>query len=452
MRKLRPIVLCLLALCAVIAPASAQDGPDVTRLCMVLNIGQVDDGTFNEVSYQGLLDIQRDYDLPEQDAIYLASISPRDWEQNIRQCIRNGYGIIITIGFQLGEITLQIAQEQPETYFIGVDQFVADGPENYVGIQFRDDEAGFLVGYMAGLMTESNIVGGIYGPEIPVIRRFRFGFENGALLAASDSDKSITLFGEYLPAFDIPDVGAASAAKWINRGADVIFGAAGLTGSGGITFAAQQGTYVIGVDQDEYFTTFGGGEEPGSDRIITSALKRVDVGVYDMASALLDGDLSRFPGGGNYILSIANGGISFANSHDADVDPAIVDAVIRIGGQLASGDLTTGVDPVTGNLAFDDPLALIDRYLAAFATANRDTLDALTCEAAMDEIDASLPMVQNATVRVESPACTFDESSSTVACEGTLMTMTGAEVTEMALGSYNVVQTDGNWQYCGVAN
>ena len=82
--------------------------------------------------------------------------------------------------------------------------------------------------------------------------------------------------------------------QFIGEGADVIFGAGGQTGSGGIVAAAQQDIYVIGVDQDEYVTTFGEGETPGAEYIISSAMKRVDQGVYDMVAALAEGDMDGF--------------------------------------------------------------------------------------------------------------------------------------------------------------
>ncbi|MFW5691198.1 MAG: BMP family ABC transporter substrate-binding protein [Chloroflexota bacterium] len=365
------------------APLHAQqdDMPaaHIERICMVLNIGQMDDGTFNEVSFQGLVDIRHDYDLDEANTVYLTSSGPEDWELNISDCIDNGFDVVVTVGFQLSEATLAAAQANPGVYFIGVDHFVLEGPENYVGIQFRDDEAGFLMGYLAGLVTESGTIGGIFGPDIPVIKRFRHGYINGAALAALERVTDITVLTEYLPDFTLPEAGAATAARMIEAGADVLFGAAGLTGSGGIVHAAQQGVYVIGVDQDEYFTTFEGGELEGADYIISSALKRVNVGVYDMLAALLEGEMDAFPGGSNYILSLENGGISFANPHDADIPDAVYDRVVVVGSALAYGELSTGVAPVTGdplpNTAAADVVAL-EAAQASSAEATPETSSA----------------------------------------------------------------------------
>ncbi|MBZ0310364.1 MAG: hypothetical protein K8I82_30160, partial [Anaerolineae bacterium] len=112
---------------------------------------------------------------------------------------------------------------------------------------------------------------------------------------------------------------------------------------------------VIGVDQDEYFTTFGEGETPGVEKLITSALKRVDVGVYDMIAALVNGEMDSFPGGNVYVLDVANGGITFAEKHDAEVDDELYEKALEVQELLASGELETGIDPVTGDLLEGEP-------------------------------------------------------------------------------------------------
>jgi len=119
----------------------------------------------------------------------------------------------------------------------------------------------------------------------------------------------INLLGVYIDDFVAPDRGASAAEQFMGEGADVIFGAGGPTGSGGIKRAAEEGIYVIGVDQDEYLTTFGAGSTPGAQFLISSAVKRVDLGVYDQIFGFLAGTDA---GGSLYILDAANGGITFA--------------------------------------------------------------------------------------------------------------------------------------------
>ena len=102
--------------------------------------------------------------------------------------------------------------------------------------------------------------------------------------------------------------------QFIGEGASVIFGAGGPTGTGGILAAAQEGVYVIGVDQDEWVTSFGAGETDGSEYIISSAIKRVDQGVYDMVAAIADGMMDDFPGGGIYLMDVALNGVGWRKS------------------------------------------------------------------------------------------------------------------------------------------
>ncbi|MDX1992198.1 MAG: BMP family ABC transporter substrate-binding protein [bacterium] len=315
----------------------------ITSACLVTDSGGVTDGTFNQLAFDGMVQAGEEFGLETQ---VIESSSPSDFEPNINTCLDGDYDVVITVGFLLADATLAAAEANPDVYFIGVDQFVAEGPENLVGIQFREDQAGFLVGAMAALVSESGTIAGVYGIDIPPVIKFRNGFEQGARYINPD----IETLGVYIDSFEAPDRGADAAEQFIGEGADVIFGAGGPTGSGGITFAAQEGVRVIGVDQDEYFTTFGGGESPGAENLITSAVKRIDVGVYNLLSALAGSDEFEFEGGTNYILDAANNGIGFAPAHDAEVPEEVVAQVNEIFELLASGELETGVDPASGAL------------------------------------------------------------------------------------------------------
>jgi basic membrane lipoprotein Med (substrate-binding protein (PBP1-ABC) superfamily) len=176
--------------------------------------------------------------------------------------------------------------------------------------------------------------------------KFRNGFEQGAKYVNPD----IELFGVYIPDFIAPQLGAEAADAFVSeQGVDVVFGAGGPTGSGAIVRAAELGAFVIGVDKDEYLSTFGSGETPGADRIITSAMKRVDQGVYDMIAAVVEGG-EGFPADSLYLMDASLEGVGFAPAHDAPVPDEVTAQIEEIFGLLASGELETGVDPVTGAL------------------------------------------------------------------------------------------------------
>ena len=321
---------------------TAQE-PLIESICLVTDVGKINDGTFNQFAYEGMMSAAEDFGL---ETTFIETQAQTDYDTNINTCITEGFDAIVTVGFLIGDATLAAAQANPDVYFIGVDQFFADHVPNLVGIQFREDQAGFLVGVMAGLMTESNTVAGVYGIDVPAVVKYRHGYEAGAAY----SNPGVSALGVYIDSFTAPDRGAAAAEQFIGEGADVVFGAGGPTGSGAITFAAQNGVMVIGVDQDEFFTTFGGGETPGAENLITSALKRVDTGVYQMLEALVNGGAGWPVDASIYVLEIANDGISFAPAHDANVPAEVTAAVEAALAGLKDGSIDTGIDPVTGAL------------------------------------------------------------------------------------------------------
>jgi basic membrane protein A and related proteins len=140
----------------------------------------------------------------------------------------------------------------------------------------------------------------------------------------------------YVPSFTDPAQGAEAAKNQISEGADVIFGAGGQTGSGAIQAAAEADVFVIGVDQDEYNTTFKGGPAP---KLASSALKRVDNAVFAVIQAASEGKFE----GGVYVGTAANGGVDYAEFHDAEVSAEIKAKLDEIKAALADGSLKTGV-------------------------------------------------------------------------------------------------------------
>jgi basic membrane lipoprotein Med (substrate-binding protein (PBP1-ABC) superfamily) len=338
------IVLCsLLALLGLLPLAAAQT---VETLCLVTDIGRVNDGTFNQFAHEGALDAADEYDLEYK---FIETQAETDYDANIQTCIDEGFEIIITVGFLIADSTYAAAESNPDVYFLGVDQFVMGGPTNYVGIQFREDQSGFLAGVLAAQVADSlgsDTIAGIYGIDIPPVKKFRNGFEQGARYI----NAGLNLLGVYIDSFLAPDRGASAAEQFIGEGASVIFGAGGPTGTGGILAAAQQGVYVIGVDQDQWVTSFGAGETPGSEYIISSAIKRVDQGVYDMVAAIADGMMDEFPGGGIYLMDVALNGVGLADKHDAAIDDAFFEVAAGVAEMMIAGSVATGVDPVSGDL------------------------------------------------------------------------------------------------------
>jgi basic membrane lipoprotein Med (substrate-binding protein (PBP1-ABC) superfamily) len=351
MRNHRHVIALLLVVMAVfgLVPGlvAAQDSL-IESVCLVTDLGRVNDGTFNQFAHEGAVAATDEFQL---DYTYIETQNQADYAVNIQTCLDDSYDVVVTVGFLIADATRAAAADNPDTYFIGVDQFVgadADGnpaPANYAGLQFREDQSGFLAGALAAQMTESGTIAGVYGVDIPPVIKFRNGFEQGAQYI----DPDITLLGTYIPSFIDPAAGGAAATQFIGEGADVIFGAGGPTGSGGITTAAAAGVMVIGVDQDEYLSTFGNGETAGADKIISSAVKRVDQAVFQGIQALVEGGAD-FPGGSNLIMSASNEGVGFAPAHDAAVPEEVTARMEQILEGLKNGSIWTGVDPVSGAL------------------------------------------------------------------------------------------------------
>lgn len=314
------------------------------RVGLVTDVGKVDDGTFNQYAYEGMMRAAKKYGV---ETAFIETAQPTDYEKNVEQFAQEGYDMIITVGFMMGETTLKMAKKYPDIKFAIVDFAYDEYPPNLQGMVFREDQSGFLAGALAGFMTESKTVGIVAGMEIPPVKKFRNGYENGVKYVCAECN----VIGVYIDSFTDPARGKTAALSQVSEGADVIFGAGGPTGSGGILGAAQEGVWVIGVDQDEYYTTFKGGEMEGADRLLSSAMKRVDVAVYNAVKSLVRGSFKA----GTALYEAANQGVGLAPFHETedDVPDAVKTALDDILQKLASGELSTGVDPATGDIIPD---------------------------------------------------------------------------------------------------
>lgn len=318
----------------------------IQHICLVtLSSGK--ESNYNRLLQEGVQAAADDYQI-QHAFIVSGGAGVADYLQALEQCVALDTDVIV-MGFNPdAEATTSFVSAHPDIFFVGVEYPLPDGPDNYTALKIRGDQSGFLAGYLAGMVTTSNIVAGIYGPDYPQLKAFRHGFEQGVALAAQTRGQEVTVLGIYMDSFNDRDGGAAQALAFIEQGADVIFGAAGITGSAGILAAAQAGVAVIGVDEDEYLTTFGAGQIAGSEYIISSALKRVDIGVREILAALIEEQ--DFAPGGIYLLGAREGVIGFAGPHQADVPAEIYQQLADIERQLAQGTITTGVDPQTGEL------------------------------------------------------------------------------------------------------
>jgi len=306
------------------------------RIGLVTDVDKLQDGTFSRYAYEGMQRAAAEFSL---ETTVIETDRTEDGEGNILMLANDACNLVITIGQLLGEATARLAGDYPATRFVTVDYAPPPGLSNVLGVLFAEDQAGFAAGALAAQMTRSRVVGVVAGVREPAVVRFRTGFVKGTHYVNS----RVKVLDEYVGSFTDPERGRRAAEAFVRQGADVVFGAGGQTGSGAIRAAAEQGAWVIGADRDEWFTTFDGGRAPGAERLLTSAIKRVDDAVYLVIRSLMASSAE----GKAVIFDAANAGIGLAPYHAAA--PSIPDEVKRrvdeIVAGLCSGALRTGVEP-----------------------------------------------------------------------------------------------------------
>ena len=314
------------------------EAPEGFTVRLVTDIGKVDDRTFNQYAFEGMTAAEECFGF-ETD--YIETASEADYAKNIATALEGGPDVVLTVGFLLATDTLAAAEANPDTNFVGIDQFQPEFPDNYIGVLFNEDEGGYMAGVLAASLSQSGVIGVVGGrQDVPPVVKLVNGYEMGALSVNPD----IRVLKIYNESFTTPDIGASNAEQFIGEGADVIFGAGGKTGSGGVAAATAKGVWGIGVDQDEYFSTFNSGAAPGSEYLASSAVKRVDYAVFAKIVDALSGDFA----GGIFALTAANGGITYAPFHDADIPDDVAATLEETRQGLADGSISTGLDPATG--------------------------------------------------------------------------------------------------------
>ena len=330
--KRRHLLALLMVLGLVTAAAcSSDDGGEVSggyKIGLVTDTGKVDDKSFNQSAWEGAK--AGAGNILGSTASYIETEESKDYANNIQLFVDDGAKIIVTVGFGLGEATIEAAQANPDVMFIGVDQWQNEALPNLVGLMFPEANAGFMAGALAGMLTETNIVGAVLGTDlVPPVVFFKEGWENGARY----TNPGVQTISTYHPggldvAFGDPEWGATTARQALDQGADIIFGAGGATGNGAlIEVAGEAGALCVGVDTDQWFTV-----PEAHPCLVTSAMKLIDVGVAELISQAYDGTMQ----GGNYF-----GEVGLAPHHDFDsiVTDEMPDTLAEVMAGLADGSI-----------------------------------------------------------------------------------------------------------------
>lgn len=314
--------------------ASACADPETFCVGLVLEGGVVDDGAFNEAAWEGVRDAAIATDAV---VTYLESTDADSYAANLDDLGASGYDVVVASGVGQPEATVSAATAHPDTRYIGISQDMSGGPTNATGLIFRDDEAGYVAGYLAGLMTQTGTVGAVLGSESVVpLKRFGEGYRLGALAARPDAAVIMSYNNDSADSFNDPEWGAAAAAEQIADGADVIFGAGGTTGIAALESAAQApgaGTtmFCIGIDVDQYVTV-----PQARPCLLSSAEKLIAEGV----SALITDIHAGVATGPN-----VEGEVGLAPYYDMEsrVPSSVKQRIDEVLAGLAEGSISTGV-------------------------------------------------------------------------------------------------------------
>jgi basic membrane protein A len=239
--------------------------------------------------------------------VVLQSKVPEDYEPNLQLLVDQGVSMAVGVGFMLENAVETVARRNPDAKFLLIDsQLVsADGKPytlpNVRTVMFREEQGSFLVGALAGLTTKTNKVGFVGGMEVPLIKKFEAGFRAGV---AATHPKA-TVLVNYTGSFDNVSAGKQVGQDLVAKGADVVYHAAGSDGLGVIQAvkearAAGKPVFVIGVDSDQ--------SHLAPEAVLTSMLKRVDLGVYEAVRDLAEGKFT----GGDMMLGLKEGGVAYA--------------------------------------------------------------------------------------------------------------------------------------------
>jgi len=331
---LRLVSLLAIVALTVAAAASAKTDGRATpsakaatfKIGLVTDIGGLNDRSFNHLAYLGL---QRAKVKLKVQTRVLTSSQNSDYIPNLASLAQQNYDLIIGVGFLMSDAVNTVAKRFPNTKFAIIDfpqAALPDKPTNVRGLLFREQEAGYLVGYLAGLTEKArkgpDVIGSVGGQKIPPVDHYIAGYKAGAKAA----DKNIKVLNAYSQSFT--DLAACKeiALNQIAAGSHVEFQVAGGCGLGALDAAKQKKAWGIGVDADQAYL---------GRHMLTSALKKVDVAVYTTIQQVTKG---KFKGGADTTFSVRNGGVGIGKI-SARVPKAFVTKIKQIQKRIATGKI-----------------------------------------------------------------------------------------------------------------
>ncbi|OMI87328.1 BMP family ABC transporter substrate-binding protein [Streptomyces sp. M1013] len=317
---------------------SGDDGGDDKGLAIAYDIGGKGDQSFNDAAYAGLQRAQKEFGYKTADVEPTDGETDADKEQRLTSLAKQGYNPVIGVGFAYGPAMKAVAAKYPDTTF-GIVDSVVEG-KNVASLVFAENEASYLAGVAAAKATKSKTVGFVGGVDVPLIHKFEAGFEQGV----KDTDPKVKVLSQYLTqtaeegGFSSPDKGKAAAEGQIEKKADVVYAAAGLSGQGVIEAAAKAKIWAIGVDSDQYKQEALAAYK---DSILTSALKDINGAVFALAESV-EGD-KPLTGTRTFDLKSDGVGLSDSNPKFAEV-PGAKEAVEKAKAGIVDGSIKVATE------------------------------------------------------------------------------------------------------------
>ncbi|WP_030964416.1 BMP family lipoprotein [Streptomyces sp. NRRL S-378] len=291
------------------AAASPSESGGQKSAAIAYDIGGRGDQSFNDAAYAGLKKAETDLKIKGAEAEPTDGEGEADKVQRLTELARKGNNPVIGVGFAYAPAIKKVAPKFPNTTFGIIDDTSVTGP-NVANMVFNEEQGSYLAGVAAAKASKTGTVGFIGGVEVPLIKKFEAGFTQGV----KDTNPNAKVLSAYLtqpPNFDgfaKPDLGKAAAQGQLDAGADVIYAAAGLAGSGAIEAASAKGKWAIGVDSDQYNQA---GLAKYKDSILTSVTKDVSDSVFNLIKSVEDGK----PTTGEIRYGLDKDGVGLADSN-----------------------------------------------------------------------------------------------------------------------------------------
>jgi basic membrane protein A len=307
---------------------AARETAGTAQIGLVFDVGGRGDKSFNDAAYAGLTRAEHELGVTGS---YLEPTGSEDREAAMRLFAARGFDLVIAVGFIFSSDVDRVARDYPSVHFACIDYAPppAGAPPNVEGLDFREEEASFLVGAVAGLMSKTHDVGFVGGMTGPLIRKFEVGYTAGVKAACAECVVHVAYAGESPDAFRDPSKGKALAISEIAEGADVLYHAAGATGHGVFEAAKENRVWAIGVDADQY------DEMPGT--VLTSMIKRGDIAVLEAIRAVVE---HRFEPGVRE-LGLRDGAVGYVRdgAHAAAIPDDVKRRVDALRGAVVEGKL-----------------------------------------------------------------------------------------------------------------